>query len=141
MGVVVFNYTSWIAYFPEFTTTPNIAVVAPLAFTEAEMFVNNTDASLVCSVPLRTMFLNLITAHIVALRFGVGGASPSALVGRVSSAAEGSVNVAASYDSSNSAAWFNQTNYGAEYWQASAQFRMMRYVPAPMLPYDAFPRW
>ena len=55
------------------------------------------------------------------------------LVGRVASASEGSVSVSLEYASSTSVnqAWFFQTPYGAQFWQATAAYRQMRYV-APM---------
>ncbi len=133
MAIVVFNYANWIARYPEFTTLAsgaNPATVAPECFTEACLYCNNTDASLVTDIPTRTMLLNMLTAHIVALNFGANGEPPSALVGRISSAGGGSVNVSAEMAGNTAySAWFNQTKYGAAYWQASAQYRMMRYVP------------
>ena len=144
MAVVVFNYASWIARYPEFSVLANGAdptVVAPLCFDEACIYLNNTDASLVRSVAVRTVLLNMLTAHIMQLNFGSNGQTPTAMVGRVSSATEGSVSVSTAMDTPGSAAWFEQTKYGSAYWQASAQFRMMRYVPPPLQPYDSFSRW
>ena len=140
MAIVVFNYASWIARYPEFSTLANGAdptVVAPECFNEACLYLNNTNGSLVCDVNIRTTLLNMLTAHIMLLNFGANGQAPSQLVGRVSSAGQGSVNVSATMGpASGSAAWFQQTKYGAAYWQASAQYRMMRYQPPPATPYD-----
>ena len=141
MAVVIFNFDNWIARYPEFATVSNISAVAPICFSEATAYCNNTDGSPVRDIVLRTLFLNMLTAHIVALNFGVNGQAPTQLVGRVSNAHEGSVSVSADMGKvSDYAAWFLQTKYGAAYWQASAQYRMMRYMPPPCTPYDFIPR-
>jgi hypothetical protein len=144
MAVVVFNYANWIARYPEFTTLYNSVdptVVAPECFVEAQAYCNNTNGSPVSDIPTRTLFLNMLTAHIVALNFGVNGQAPSQLVGRVSNAHEGSVGVTADMGKvSDFAAWFMQTKYGAAFWQASAQYRMMRYMPPFRNAYDFIPR-
>lgn len=132
MAIVVFNYTNWIARYPEFATLANgvnPAVVAPLCFDEAGLYCNNTNGSPVLSIPIRTQLLNMLTAHIVFLNYGANGQAPTQLVGRISSAGEGSVNVSTEMKMPGSAAWFMQSKYGAAFWQASAQYRMMRYVP------------
>ena len=140
-GIVVFNYAIWIARYPEFSTVPNIAEVAPICFAEAGVYCNNTPSSPVCDVALRAMFLNMLTAHIVAINFGVGGQPASQLVGRINSAGEGSVHVASDMGKvSEYAAWFLQTKYGAAYWQASAQYRTMLYVAPPRGAFDFIPR-
>lgn len=56
---------------------------------------------------------------------------PAGIVGRIASATEGSVSVAAEYDAPPNAsqAWLIQTKYGAEYWSATAKYRTARYVP------------
>jgi len=144
MAIVVFNYANWIARYPEFTTLFNGAdptVVAPICFDEAQAYCNNTNGSPVKDVYLRALFLNQLTAHIVALNFGVNGQAPSQLVGRISSAGEGSVHVSADMGKvSDYQAWFLQTKYGAAFWQASVQYRQMRYMPPPQEPYDYIPR-
>ena len=144
MTVVVFNYANWIARYPEFTTLfngVNPATVAPLCFDEAQAYCNNTNNSPVRDICERTLFLNQLTAHIVALNFGVNGQAPNQLVGRISSAGEGSVHVNADMGKvSDFAAWFLQTKYGAAFWQASVQYRQMRYMPPPQEPYDYIPR-
>ena len=51
------------------------------------------------------------------------GAPAPAIVGRISSASEGSVSVSSEYKDSGSPseAFFTQTKYGAMFWQATAQ--------------------
>lgn len=142
MASVVFNYANWIARYPEFTTLANGAnptVVVPMCFDEATIYCNNTDRSPVCSIPERTALLNMLTAHIVALNFGVNGQAPNQLVGRISTAGEGSVNVGTEMKTPGNAAWYMQTKYGAAYWQATTNYRMMHYVPSPYRPIVTLP--
>lgn len=87
MAVVVFDPAAFKVRYPEFVTAPNILLGE--YFTESGLYLNNTDASPVCDVTIRAMLLNMLVAHIAALRFGVNGNAPSGLVGRVSSATEG----------------------------------------------------
>jgi len=136
MAIVVFNYAQWLARYPEFTTVAQASVEA--CFPEACLYCNNTNASPVTDLSMRTMFLNMLTAHIVALNFGLNGQSAPGVVGRISSAKEGSVSVSTEYKANEYAQWFLQTKYGASFWQASSQFRSFRYAPPPMFP-RAFP--
>lgn len=136
MAVATFIYADWIVRFPEFAS-----VTEPTAtdyFTEAGLYINNTDGSYVSDLAIRTRLLYLVTAHLAAIYSGVNGQAPSPLVGRISSAAEGSVSVSTEMGPmTNSQAWWMQTKYGAAFWQATARFRTMRYVPAPV----CGPRW
>jgi hypothetical protein len=133
MGTVVFDYAGWIARYPEFATLPQ--ATAQALFNEAGLYCDNTACSPITDDSVggqRSMLLWMVTAHIAALNFGVGGESASPLVGRVNSASEGSVSVAAQMDvAPGSAQGFAQTKYGAAFWQATAQFRTMFYCPGP----------
>ena len=128
MTVVVFNSANFIQRYPEFTAVdPGLL---GQYFTEAGMYLNNTDTSRVTDIALRTIMLNMITAHIACLNKVANGAAANPLVGRISSASEGSVHV--SVDMGKPSAfgeWFMQTQYGASYWALSKQYRMMHYVP------------
>ena len=57
------------------------------------------------------------------------------LVGRISTASEGSVSVSTELTSSGSPseAFFSQTKYGLSFWQATAQFRTARYAARPLV--------
>jgi hypothetical protein len=136
MAIVVFNYKSWLARYPEFATVDPTAVEE--CFPEACLYCNNTNFSPVKDINARRILLNMLTAHIVFLNFGANGQAPSQLVGRIASAGEGSVNVSTELKLPGSAAWFTQTKYGAAFWQASAAYRMMRYVP-PACALPTFP--
>ena len=89
------------------------------------------------------MLLGMVTAHIAALNAPLSGHPASTLVGRISSATEGSVTVATQNDyPPGTAQWWQQTKYGAAFWAASAQFRTARYVHGPRAQYNGFgPRW
>lgn len=133
-GVVTFDYAVWVARYPEFSS-----VSQPLAqsyFNEATIYLDNTACSIVQDTARRAVLLNMLTAHIAALnRKGTDGQLASPLVGRIDSATEGSVSVHADMPGGTAnAAWFQQTPYGAAYWQATAQYRTMRYVPGPVTP-------
>jgi hypothetical protein len=78
------------------------------------------------------MLLNLLTAHICQLRQPLNGQPSSPLVGRISEATEGSVTVKAEMIAApGSAQWYNQTKYGAQYWQMTLPFRSARYYAGP----------
>lgn len=130
MAVVTFNYCAFIARFPEFSSVSQDNVTA--CFSEAGIFCNNTDSSLVQDITVRALLLNYLTAHLVALYFGTNGQAASQLVGRVTSAGEGSVNVSVDMGSQpTNSSWYNQTKYGASYWRLAAPYRSMLYVPGP----------
>jgi hypothetical protein len=129
--VLAFDYPTWIARFPEFTNTPNVAVLAPLMFNEASLYVSNTDQSPIVDLTVRALILNLVTAHLMFLNYGIGAAGASQLVGRISNATEGSVTVATQYAEAKpgSRAWFDQTKYGAQAYAALGPYRRFRYIP------------
>lgn len=133
-SVVVFDYSAWAARYPELSAS----VAEPLAqqyFNEAQLYCDNTPCSIVRDLCMRATLLNMVTAHIAALNAPLNGQASSTLVGRISNATEGSVSVGTQMDMPpGSAQWFNQTKYGAAFWQATAQFRAMRYVPGPVPP-------
>jgi hypothetical protein len=139
MAVAEFNYSAWIARYPEFMGAVSEERAA-LFFAEAGLYLDNTDASIVQDVAVRLLLLNMLVAHIAVLAGALEpDGKPSGLVGRVSSASEGAVSV--STDSGlmpGTAVWFQQTAYGLTFWQASKPYRSARYV-APV-PYNFEPR-
>jgi hypothetical protein len=127
-GVVTFDPDAFKARFPEFFVVDNAAL--GLLFDEATLVVDNTARSRVQQIEHRRPLLYLLTAHLAKIYLGTNGEPPAGLVGRINQAHEGSVSVGA--DMGNvpfTAAWFMQTKYGAEFWQASARWRQMRYIP------------
>ena len=130
MTVVAFDPAAFIIRYPEFSSA-NPAMLGML-FNEACYYCDNTDNSQVQDIPTRTAFLWMLTAHITALNIGTNGKAANTLVGRISDAKEGSVSVKADMGTtSEAAAWYQQTKYGAAYWRASSGFRAMLYIAPP----------
>lgn len=128
MAIVVFDIAAFRERYPEFDTVSDSLLNA--YFVEATVYLDNTDGSIVTDATIRSVYLNMLVAHLAAMNSGVGGSKPTGLVGRVASASEGSVSVSmADIPSSGSSWWYLQTPYGAAYWQATASYRTARYVP------------
>lgn len=126
-GVVTFDPTGFVGRFPEFSAVAAGTLTA--YFNEATLILDNSITSRVQQVEQRAPLLWLLTAHLAAMNSGVNGQTPSQLVGRINSASEGSVSVGTDNGPpSLSAAWFQQTKYGSEYWQLTVSFRSARYV-------------
>jgi hypothetical protein len=80
--------------------------------------------------------MNMMTAHLMvifgAITLNADGTINQGVVGRVSSANEGSVSVQAENDYlPGSAQWYQQTPFGSAYWQATSALRMVQYRVAP----------
>lgn len=128
MASVVFDPSNFKLIYPSFATVPD--VVLDNYFAEATLYIDNTDSSFVHKLTERRILLNLLVAHLSALRSGENGQAPSGVVGRISSASQGSVSISSEYGSSSEMGnWFNQTRFGAEFWMLTAKYRTFRYVP------------
>lgn len=123
MAIVVFKPTAFRTRYREFAAMDDELLND--FFAEATDIVNNTDSSIIRDVELRRRLLWYLVAHKAALESSEG------MVGRISSATEGSVSVSSEFiaPKTGTAAWYFQTKYGADYWTASAKFRNFRYVP------------
>jgi len=130
-GVVVFSAADFKALYPAFATIADGLLQGD--FDVATLFLNNSCCSVVKDAPTREKLLYMLTAHVAALLQGENGKPPPGVVGRVSDAREGSVSVGVEYASemSMSEAYFSQTQYGAMFWIATAQYRAFHYVPPP----------
>jgi hypothetical protein len=132
--IAVFNPTMFIGRYPEFTAAYNAnpALFASM-FAEAGLYLNNTDCSIVQDVTLRGTLLNMVTAHIAFLSGLLTADGQPRPVGRVSAANEGAVGATFDYTEATpgSGPWFNQTQYGAAFWQATTCYRGARYFPQP----------
>lgn len=136
-AVVVFNYSGWIARYPEFSAVSPAA--AQQYFNEATLYCRNDGGGPVSNATIQATLLNMLTAHIAALYSqSQGDPNPGTAkdantpVGRISDAAEGSVHVSLQNDMPpGTAQWYNSTKYGASYWAATAVYRGFRYVRAP----------
>lgn len=133
-GPVAFDYPLWAASYPELASSVT-PTTAEAYWGMAAIYLPNTAGSLVRdNAPggQRAVLLNMLTAHIAKLNAPINGEAPSDLVGRISAASEGGVSVTAEMPGTTpNAAWFMQTKYGAQYWQATAQYRTMRYRAGP----------
>ncbi|WP_164746624.1 MULTISPECIES: DUF4054 domain-containing protein [unclassified Mesorhizobium] len=131
MGVIVeFSFANFIAIYPQFATLSQPQVLQG-ALPVATLYCRNDGGGPVTKTETQTTLLNLMVAHICQLMYGANGQAPGGIVGRVSNAAEGSVSVQADFPVTPNNAWFMQTQFGAAYWQATAAYRTMRYIPGP----------
>lgn len=150
-GPVVFDYTWWLERYPELAAWTGPARASDY-FLMAQLYCDNSAASHpvvipgfglssgaysagspVTDIPTRQMLLGLLTAHIAALNAPLNGSPSPNVVGRVSSAGEGSINVSFEYPATPGAEWYNLTKFGAAFWAATGRYRMARYYPAPRL--------
>jgi hypothetical protein len=133
-GVIQFDPAQFVIDYPMFTGID--AGVLGRNFTRATLQLNNSCQSLVKDGNVRELLLELLVAHITELNQGTNDGAgnvnpPSGIVGRIASASEGSVSLGnAEYAAPPNAnqAYYIQTTYGAEYWQATAKYRTMRYI-------------
>jgi hypothetical protein len=138
MGAVVnFNYQQWKARYPEFCGVSE--PTAQAYFNEAQIYHRNDAMGPVQNPSVQLTMLNMVTAHLAAIYSGTNGQPASPLVGRVSQAAEGSVNVSTDMTiDPGSEQWWAQTKYGLAYWTAAAPYRTMQYVPGFPRPTNPF---
>jgi len=135
-GIVTFNYTIWALRYPELAGSVDMPTALGY-FDQACLFLDNSPCSPVRDVGRRAIILGMITSHVAALLATINGQPASPLVGRIASAAEGSVNVSTDLAVPGSAAWWAQTKYGLLAWQALAPYRTALYVMAPQVPLAA----
>lgn len=135
-GVVQFDAPEFVAIYPEFAGLAN--GVMQNSFNDATLLLNNSCGSIVFDANQRMSLLYTLTAHCLLIDRGTndgnGNVTPAqGIVGRIDSAAEGSVSVSASYnnDVTMSEAYFIQTKYGDKFWQQTASYLTMHYVGPP----------
>ena len=129
MAIVTFDLAGFRARYPEFAAVADSLLGA--YFNEAGLYLNNTDSSPVSNVTKRSLLLNMLVAHIATLNGALSADGQARPVGRVSQAGEGSVSASFEYSEPGSESWFVQTQYGAAYWQATLNYRRMRYIAHP----------
>ena len=131
MGAIAqFNWTNWSAMFPRLAGNgqPFVQIWWNVAGTPA--YHANDGTGPVPDLPTQQLCVDLAAAHLVAINGSVDGASPNDIVGRISSAGTGSVNVSTQNDySPGSAQWWQQTKWGSQYWEATAAYRTFLFVP------------
>lgn len=114
---------------------PAFAALSPAqieeAFSLATIYLRNDGTGPVRTAGQQTSLLYMLTAHLAQVMYGTTGANASGVVGRINSASEGSVSIGADWPTTANNAWFLQTPFGASFWQATAAYRMGRYVQGP----------
>jgi hypothetical protein len=127
-GVVTFTPSEFVSYYPAFDKVSPTSLQTN--FNRACLLLDNSCCSRVQNAFERQILLGMLTAHITALTQGEWGNPPQGAVGRVESAAEGSVNASLAYAETTSmtVAWLNSTKYGAEFVAATAKYRTAHYL-------------
>ena len=139
-GVVTFNWDTFVAQYPEFA-----GCAAPQGkgwFNRATLQFANDSCNPAFNDGNMEALLYLLTAHIgwlTAPRDPNGnpaatGAPAPAVVGRISSASQGSVSVQTEWNGGGTPSedYYTQTRYGIEYWQATAKYRSFGYAAQPV---------
>lgn len=129
MAIVVFDIVKFRAMFPQYSNVPDAQL--PLLFDQSTDYLNNSEYSLVIDAVKRERLLYLLMAHLAYMRFGdnKGNGGPG-MVGRLSSASEGSVSVSSDAGQVEFRyMWYTQSQYGMDYWQATKVYRMANYYP------------
>jgi hypothetical protein len=130
-AVASWDYDKFVTMFPAFATNPPEPTLQSY-FDMAGIWIRNDGTGPVRDPVFQQSLMLMITAHLAQLFNGPDGTGTSGLVGRISSATEGSVTVATEMESTLNSAWFSQTPYGALFWQATAAYRTFaRYIPGP----------
>lgn len=129
MAIVVLDVAKFRTMFPEFSNIDDSLL--PFLFDQATDYLNNSEYSLVDDAVKRERLLYLLMAHIAYMRYGDnrkrGG---SGMVGRIASATEGSVSVSTDLGPIDFRyAWYTQSPYGMDFWQATKVYRMAQYYP------------
>ena len=123
-GVVEFNVNKFRSLYPTLKATDD---QLNWYFVESTMLLNNTSKSCVKSLAEREVLLFLLVAHMAVLQQRIEG--DNEVVGRISSASQGSVSVTLDNGQTTlSDKWYQQTPYGAKYWALTAKYRSFLYI-------------
>ena len=123
----VFNLGMFLARYPEFTAVNAAnALRLPALFSEASLYSNNPRIN----AATQLVYLNMLTAHLSFIYGDLAADGQVRPVGRVSQASQGSVS--ASFEgvppTPGTGAWFQQSQYGAAFWQATSGRRAFHYL-------------
>ena len=121
-NVFVFNPTEFKSIFTQFSARSDAQL--SWFFTAVENDVLDNTETACISLSTRKKLFFLLVAHKAELQNRIDSGN-TGLVGRISSATEGSVSISTDYLSSPTALaqWLNQTPYGAEYYALTARYR------------------
>lgn len=128
-NVFIFDPAAFKAAFPQFSKFTDEQLTQ--FFEEVENTVlDNTESSCI-GLKDRKKFFYLLVAHQAALQDRINEGN-TGLVGRISSATEGSVSISTDYLSSPTALaqWLNQTPYGAKFYAWTSKYRSALWVSA-----------
>lgn len=128
-AIATFNPQMWRLRYPEFRDVSDD--LANAYFAEATLYLRNDGTGPVESAEQQLILLNMLVSHIASLgALNPDGSSASGLVGPITSASEGSVSVSSGLVvEAGTAGWYQQTSYGYAFWNATAAYRSMRYIP------------
>lgn len=129
-GIAQLDPNEWLKLYPMYDNL-TIEQVDDLLIAATD-FLENTVCSVVQDVEKRKRLIYLVAAHLAYLFYqdknGNGGAG--GLVGRLSSATEGSVSVGSTMSNVPfSAEFFLQSPFGFAFWQRTLVYRMGLYTP------------
>lgn len=129
MAIVNLDITIFRAMYPEFSNVTD--ALLPFLFDQSTDYLDNTDFSLVDDAVKRERLLYLLMAHLAYVKYGdAQNNGGSGMVGRISSASEGSVSVSADMNQGEFRySWYTQSPYGMSFWQATKVYRMANYYP------------
>jgi hypothetical protein len=129
LQVVTLDIPKFRALFPEFDAVTDVQL--DFLFDEATDYLSNDAYSAVSDLSKRERLLYLLMAHLAYGRYGdARGNGGTGLVGRASSASEGSVSVGFELGAMGAGtAWYTQSPYGLSFWQATKVYRMAKYYP------------
>lgn len=124
MSEVALTVSGFRERYPEFDNVADADVGNLFGITG--LYLDNTYQSVVTDVKARESLLYLLVAHLCYILHGDnkknGG---SGMVGRISSASEGSVSVSSDIGAvAFRNAWYTQSPYGWIFWQATKVYRM-----------------
>lgn len=127
-NVFVFNPSDFKAAYPQFAKYTDEQL--NWFFKVAEHYVDNSEASCFSLEEREIMFFFLV-AHLAELQNRIDNGN-SGIVGRISSATEGSVSTSIDYNMGSGALeqWLKQTPYGASFYAFAAKYMTALWVAA-----------
>lgn len=128
-NVFVFDPVAFKAVFPQFSSFTDEQLTWFFESVE-NTALGNYETSCI-DLETRKKLFYLLVAHKAELQNRINSGN-SGLVGRISSATEGSVSISTEYNSGSGAMaqWLNQTPYGADYYAMTAQYRHALWIAA-----------
>lgn len=122
-AIATFSKADFDLQYPEFAYLSSGQIQT--YWTIGQQYMINDGSGPVQDTATQAILLNLVTAHICQLFAPqANGQASSQLVGRITNASEGSVSVAVEFKGPVNAQWFQQTKYGAAWWEATKKYRI-----------------